>query len=190
MGVEKMVTGNDPASSADALAERFPLEEMPSHVPSSTRIGNPDEERDSPRRREVPQLEVEDLNQMSSLLDLNMRTLDPNYTYKFVNRSANIKMSRAKQKGYVFVDPDREPGIRTQLGESPDIQDGCYVVGDTVLMRCPRAKERARNKAKKKRALDRLGSPVRKFKKSADKLSQSLGEPVEVITTKDITDKE
>jgi hypothetical protein len=184
MGVEKMVTGNDPANSVDALAERFPAEQ-PAHVPSSTRIGNPDEERDRPRRREVPQLEVEDLNQMGSLLDLDMRTLDKNYTYKFVNRSANIKMARAKQKGYIFVDPEREPDIKTQVGESPDIQDGRYVVGDTVLMRCPRAKERARNKAKRKRALDRLGSQVRRFKKTADKVSQDLGEPVEVITDKE-----
>jgi hypothetical protein len=183
MAVEKMVKGNDPVGSAEVLAERFPLE-TPAHIPGSTRIGNPDEERDRSRRREVPQLEVEDLNQMGSLLDLDPRTLDKNYTYKFVNRSANIKLARAKQKGYVFVDPENED-IKTLVGESPDIQDGRYVVGDTVLMRCPRAKERARNKAKRKRALDRLGAPTRKFKKTADKLSQDLGEPVEVITDKE-----
>lgn len=184
MSVEKMVTGNDPAGSIDALAGRFPLDQ-PAFAPGSTRIGNPDEERDRPRRREAPQLEVEDLNQMGSLLDLDMRTLDKNYVYKFANRSANIKLARAKQKGYVFVDPEAEPDIKTTVGESPDILDGHYVVGDTVLMRCPRAKERARNKAKKKRALDRLGSQVRKFRKTADKLSQDLGEPVEVITDKE-----
>lgn len=146
-------------------------------------IGNPDAERDKPKGKGVPQLQVENLENLGTMHDLDQRSLDPNYTYRWVNLSANIKMARAKAKGYSFVDPDTEP-VSNLVGESPDVKDGHYVVGDTVLMRCPKPQWKGRRAAVRKKALNRLKGPERKFRKAAEEASSNYGEQVEVITDK------
>ena len=104
-----------------------------------------------------------------SLLDLDVESLNPNYTYRWV-RKDKVGVSRAKLRKYTPVDPDSKEGkaIRNALGDAPGIStDGLIQEGDLVLMRTPKQNFRARRKALHKEGERRLGVAKRRFKKLA-----------------------
>lgn len=139
---------------------------------------------DAPRvtnlSQEVPQLQVESLEHLGSMLELDVRLLDPNFKYRWVHKSP-IKVARAKSKGYKFCDPDSED-IKNVVGDSPEAEDGTITVGDLVLMRTPRTLYKARRKRIRIKGQQRLKGPIRKFRKEAQKASARYAEPVRVIT--------
>lgn len=143
-------------------------------------VTNPDAERDERRPRELPSVEVEDLESMGTMIELNQEDLDPNFKYRWVNFTG-IKMARAKAKGYSFVDPNSEE-IRNAVGDSPEVKDGKFVVGDVVLMRCPRTTHAARRRRLQKKGERRLKAVERKFRREAEAASTKFSEPVQVIT--------
>jgi hypothetical protein len=147
------------------------------------RIANPDAERDA--QKEVPQVEVESRENMGSMLDIDLESLDKAFKYRWVH-VAPIKVARAKQKGYVFVDADEET-IVNLVGDSPDTEGGRIRVGDVVLMKCPRTIHRARRKRVAEKTKIRLRGPKRKFKReaSSDQVRRRYGTPVAVITDKE-----
>lgn len=144
-------------------------------------VTNHDANRDGPRPKEIPQVQVEDLEQMGTLTELDTSGLDQNFKYRWVV-TIGIKMARAKARGYVFVDPTEEE-IRNAIGDAIEIRDGHYVIGDVVLMKCPRTTHAARRKRLQKKGERRLRSPERKFRKDADAASSKFSEPIQVITT-------
>lgn len=130
-------------------------------------------------------LTIESIDNLGSGLDLDLDSLNRDYTYRWVHKSPK-KVARARAKGYRLVDPQAEPAIRTVGGESPESTDGTYSVGDVVLMRVPKSTHKARRRALKKRGDQRLKGPERKFRRDAQVAGQARGlsEPIEVITTK------
>jgi hypothetical protein len=134
--------------------------------------------------KEVPQVEVHS-REISTLLDLDLETLDRAFKYRWVHKSP-LKTSRARARGYVTVDPNEEPEIKTVGGESPEIAaDGTYTLADVVLMKIDIAEHRARRVVQKRKTDKRLKGPVRKFKREAASKRDRSGDAIEVITTKD-----
>lgn len=144
---------------------------------------------DSPRvtnhshSEEVPTVSVESREHMGSMLELDVSCLDPNFKYRWVN-VAPVKVSRAKAKGYVPVDPDED--IQNLVGDSPDTEDGRVRVGDLILMKAPKALYKARRKKLAETTKSRLRGQKRKFKAEAQVKGQERYRiPVEVITDKE-----
>jgi hypothetical protein len=145
------------------------------------RIANPDPDREP--REQPPQVTVESREHMGSMLELDPSQLDKAFKYRWVN-VAPLKVSRAKAKGYRFVDPDE--GIVNAVGDSPDTEDGRVRVGDVVLMKCPRTVYRERRSRVATRTKTRLGVQKRKFKREAEARGiERYGQAVEVITDKE-----
>lgn len=142
---------------------------------------NPKSEEDRP-----PQVELQDRSNAGDVLDLDRRTLDRNYTYRWVYKSPT-KVGRTRARGYEIVNPQKEPGIRTTAGDAPGIApDGTYTTRDVVLMRVKRVVYGKRRTEIKGRTDERLKGQVKKFKNTARSESRKarLETPVEVITTK------
>lgn len=132
--------------------------------------------------KEAPQLKVESLENMGSMLELDLSALDPNFVYRWVHRS-NLKIARAKARGYRVVLADDEV-VKNVVGDSPETSDGTFQVGDVILMKTPRDIHKGRRVANRKRADRRLKGPVRKFRENAREASTNYSESIEVITDK------
>lgn len=131
-----------------------------------------------------PQVLVQDRTNPGDILDLDLKTLDKKYKYRWVFKSPT-KVGRARARGYEVVRPDAEPDIRTLAGDAPGTaEDNTYTVRDVVLMRCAKSVYLKRRKVVKVNTDERLKGQVKKFKSTARKLSARLEQPVEVITTK------
>lgn len=133
--------------------------------------------------QEVPIVDVQQQD-LGTLSQLDLSSLDPKYIYRLVHKS-NLKVARAKAKGYVIVRPEEEE-IKNAVGDSPEAEDGTYTVGDTVLMKCPKDTHRARRHHVKRKTDARLGAQKKKFRKTAKQVSRKAGIDIEVITDKDI----
>jgi hypothetical protein len=131
---------------------------------------------------EVPDLNVKS-RELATLSELDLSTLDPNFTYRLVHKSP-LKVARARARGYIIVDPAHET-ILNAVGEAPEAEDGTYRVGDTILMKLPKLTHRARRKAQKRKTDKRLRVPERKFRKQAAEKAALRGQDIEVITSKD-----
>ena len=143
-------------------------------------VTNPDPERDERRPKEPPQIEVESLESLGTLIELDPESLDPGYKYRWV-AMVGIKIARAKAKGYIYVNAADE-GIANRVGEMPDVKDNHFIVGDVVLMKCPRSTHAARRRRLQKKGEQRLKAPERKFRKEAEAVGSKFSEPVQVIT--------
>lgn len=144
-------------------------------------IANPDADRNPrPKRQEALDLKVESLENLGSMLELDPQTLDPNFKYRWVNEN-NLKVARARAKGYRAVDPEVEE-VRNAVGDSPEVVGGVYKVGDVVLMRTPISTYRGRRKAIAQKRDRRLKGPERKFRKEAEAQSERYGAPIEVVS--------
>lgn len=141
----------------------------------------------NPSPKEVPEIEVYS-RELSTLTDLNPDSLDPNFNYRWVHKSA-LKISRQRARGYTIVKPSEED-ILNAAGEAPEAADGTYTIGDVILMKIKKTDFRARKHAQKRKTDKRLKGPVRKFKRDAREKGASRGQIVEVITTKDPHGKE
>lgn len=144
-------------------------------------IANPDPSRNpKPRRQEALNLQVESLENLGSMLELDPSTLDPNFKYRWVNEN-NLKLARARAKGYRPVDPEIEE-VKNAVGDSPEVVGGVYKVGDVVLMRTPISTYRGRRQKIAQKRDRRLKGPVRKFKREAQEQSERRGERIEVVS--------
>lgn len=144
-------------------------------------IANPDPSRNpKPRRQEALNLQVESLENLGSMLELDPSTLDPNFKYRWVNEN-NLKVARARAKGYRPVDPEIEE-VKNAVGDSPEVVGGVYKVGDVVLMRTPISTYRGRRQQIAQKRDRRLKGPVRKFKREAQEQSERRGERIEVVS--------
>lgn len=136
------------------------------------------------RTQEVPEVEVQS-RELSTLTELAPDTLDSDYVYRLVHKSP-LKVSRARARGYVIVDPNIEEIKILATGQSPEAADGTYTIGDTILMKLRKVEYRARRIASKKKTDKRLKGPVRKFKRTAqEKVQGRYNQSVEVISKKD-----
>lgn len=133
--------------------------------------------------KEVPQVEVQERD-LGTLVELDLSTLDPGFTYRWVNKS-QLKVARAKAKGFKIVDPAEDEGIHNLFGDDIEAQDGTYTVGDVVLMKMPKERHKARRHMVRRKTDQRLKGPVKKFRKVARDVSESRGQRIEVITNKD-----
>lgn len=122
---------------------------------------------------------------VQSLLQVDLNSLDKRFKYRWVN-VAPIKVSRARQKGYEFVDPS-DKSLRNIVGDALDTsEDGRVRVMDVVLMRVPKGRYAANREKVKDRTKTRLGAPKRRFKKEAQAQTRSrYGVATEVITDKE-----
>ena len=145
-------------------------------------IANPDPDR-KPKPKEVAEIKVEPQEYLGSMLELDLAKLDPNFSYRWVHKS-NLKIARAKAKGYRVVKPDEEQ-IQNVVGDSPETEDGTFTVGDVILMKCPKSLHKARRERVKTKVERRLKGPMRKFRKDAQAKSMHFSEPIEVITDKE-----
>lgn len=150
-------------------------------------IANPDPDRDSPTQSrpkpEVPDLDVQSLEDAGSMLALDLDRLDPDFVYRWVNVDPR-KIGRAKARGYVFVDPEEEQ-IANTVGDAPEVKDGRYVVVDVVLMKCRLSVRKNRRRKLRQQSEARLKGPERKFRKEASESSKHYSERIEVITDKE-----
>jgi hypothetical protein len=127
---------------------------------------------------------INSTNEFQSMLDLDLSTLDPNFTYRFAN-VAPLKVARWKARGYTIVDATQESGIRNAVGDAPEAEDGTYRVGDLVLMKVPKTLRKARRRALAKKRDQRLKGPEKQFRHQARKKGRRYSTPVEVITDKE-----
>lgn len=132
--------------------------------------------------KEVPQVEVIQQD-LGSLSQLDSRTLNPKFVYRFVHKSS-LKVARAKARGYVIVKPEEET-ILNAVGDSPEAEDGTYTIGDVVLMKCPKDVHRARRHHTKRKTDARLGAQKKKFSRTAKQAARRAGVDIEVITDKE-----
>ena len=133
--------------------------------------------------KEVPQVEVQERD-LGTLSEIDPSTLNPDFNYRFVHYSP-LKISRAKAKGYVVVDPAEEEGIKNVYGDPVDDTGGVYRIGDVVLMKVPKLRHKARRNLIKRKSEARLRGPTKRFKRDARDASVQRGVDVEVITNKD-----
>lgn len=135
-------------------------------------------------RQQQEALDIEVQNrELSTLLELDLKSLDPKYIYRWAYKSP-LKVARQRARGYVIVNPAEEK-ILDAVGESPEAADGTYTLGDVVLMKILKEEYRARRHAQKRRTDKRLKGPTRKFKRTAQGKTDRSGQPVEVITNKE-----
>lgn len=149
-------------------------------------IANPDPDRDEPQpkpKREVPELDVQSLEDAGSMLALNLDMLDPDFVYRWVNVDPR-KIGRAKARGYTFVIPDEE-NLENTVGDAPEVKDGRYTVADVVLMKCRKSVRKNRRKKLREHTEARLKGPERKFRKEAADSSKRYSRQIDVITDKE-----
>ena len=159
---------------------------MPAERTEGPVVANPDPNRGKQPGRnpkpEVPELNVQSLEDAGSMIALDPDSLDPEFSYRWVNVDPR-KIGRAKARGYVYVKSDE--GIMNTVGDSPEVKDGRYYVMDVVLMKCRVDVRKARRRKNHKRTQARLKGPERKFRKEAAQESQRYSERIEVITDKE-----
>lgn len=149
-------------------------------------ITNPDPDRDTAQpqpKQEVPELNVQSLEDAGSMLALNLDMLDPDWVYRWVNVDPR-KVGRAKARGYIFVNASEEL-LENTVGDAPEVKDGRYVVADVVLMKCRKTVRLHRRKKIRQQSEARLKGPERKFRKEASEGSRRYSERIEVITDKE-----
>jgi len=133
-------------------------------------------------------ISIESIEHMGSNLDLDPRSLERGYRYRWVYR-APVKVSRAKARGYAVVDPASHQPIMNFAGDIlQPVEDGTITVGDVVLMRTPEQHYRGRRKLLRKKTGEKLKGPTKSFKEKAKQEKQRnrrLSENIEVITNKD-----
>ncbi len=153
-------------------------------TPPTTNIDpDRDKRRSSNSKPEVPELNVQSLEDAGSMLSLDTDMLDSDFTYRWVNVDPR-KVGRAKARGYVFVNADEEV-LHNTVGDSPEVKDGRYTTMDVVLMKCRKTVRQHRRKKLRTQSEARLKGPERKFRKEAAQESKRYSERIEVITDKE-----
>jgi hypothetical protein len=121
----------------------------------------------------TPDFSVLSRENMATLLDLDTKTLDPAFKYRWVNKTST-KFSRAKLRGYILVEPDKEE-IKTLGGGEPDIStDGYYQCADVVLMKVPKARYKQRRILVRKKTQQRLTSVTKQAKRRMRKAKRDV----------------
>lgn len=160
--------------------------DQPETKPGSMR--NPQAPRLTSILNEETALSIESYSHMGSNLDLDPRSLESGYKYRWVFR-APAKVSRAKAKGYAVVNPATHPKkIRNFAGEElVPVEDGTFTVGDVVLMRTRKDLYLGRRKKLKLRTKEKLDGQVGEFKNKAKREAKraKLSQGIRTITNED-----
>lgn len=91
-----------------------------------------------------------------SLQQLDPETIDPEMKYRFVYNQ-DMRLARMKAKGYDFVVP--EDGVRLKEALVGNIDGlGHILVGDSVLMRCPKRRYDRRRRGIRELTEARMGT--------------------------------
>ena len=120
-----------------------------------------------PAKQEAPKapepVTVQQPRDISSALELDPRTTDPNMHYRWV-RNDPLRITKARLKGYDIVKASKDgPSPVVSVG---DAADGTIRVGDVILMACSKAQHelgRAKVKADADDRLRRVTQPVKKL---------------------------
>lgn len=91
-----------------------------------------------------------------SLLQLNPETIDPEMKYRFVFNMP-MRLARMKAKGYDFVVPEDNVKLKEALVSQTD-GEGHILVGDSVLMRCPKRRYDRRRRGIRELTEARMGT--------------------------------
>lgn len=176
-----IASGNDPSRVADDPDEgEDDDEDNESEDQPRTLEGQPAQKRseDDPDVRLI-----QGRQSAGERLDLDPRTLDKGFTYRWVNKSQKY-VSRRKAKGYVVVDPRRESKIKNYAGEVLEPHaDNTYTEQDAILMKCPKRIHRIRRAAVELDAQNRLGVKKKQIRKGF--MRKARGANVEVIDTQE-----
>lgn len=105
----------------------------------------------------VPNVRLEQMKfRDADFLGLDPRTIKPELHYRWVRVDSNGRsVVRKKARGYHVV--TQKDGVRT-LVEADKRADGAIVIGDSVLMACPRQLHEERQRFLHKRSEDILAS--------------------------------
>lgn len=116
-----------------------------------------------------------------SVLQLDPETLDPDMKYRFIFNHPN-RIARLQMRGYEFVTEDDAVKLRyTVAGQVDD--SGHILVGDSVLMRCPRKRYDRRRRDIRERTDARMGEAASaKALEEIQNVSRDTGIPVPTIT--------
>lgn len=122
-----------------------------------------------PAKQEAPkapeQVTVRQPRDISSALELDPKTTDPNMHYRWV-RNDPLRITKARLKGYEVVKASKDGP--TPMVSVDDAADGTIRVGDVILMACTKAQHalgRAEVKSTADDRLRRVTQPVKKLAK-------------------------
>lgn len=121
-----------------------------------------------PAKQETPKapepVTVQQPRNISSALELDPRTVDPNMHYRWV-RNDPLRITKARLKGYDIVKATKDgPTPYVSVGDSAD---GTIRVGDVILMACTKAQYELGRVEVKQTADDRLRRVTQPVKKLA-----------------------
>jgi hypothetical protein len=119
----------------------------------------------------------------ASPLQLNPSSIDPDMKYRFVFNNPN-RLSRMKMKGYDFVTIGEGVELREAVAGQTN-GDGHILVGDLVLMRCPKKRYDRRRRDVQTLTNERMGDGAAAAKAIADikQIAEETGLPSRVITS-------
>lgn len=119
----------------------------------------------SKAEKKLPEVQAQELREVSTLLELDPATMDPVRHYRWV-RSHPLQVGKARMRGY-SVEEKREGGVRTLAGFLDETGDSTMRVGDVILMSCDLKEYRKRKRVQLKTAESRLSAPAKQFKRNA-----------------------
>lgn len=117
-----------------------------------------------PKEPKLPKVVAQELREVSTLLELDTSTTDPNKHYHWFRENA-LRVGKAKMRGYTIV--HESDGVKTLAGYTDSSADGIMRVGDTILMCCDLEEWRKRKRLQTRTAESRLSAPAKQFKRNA-----------------------
>lgn len=118
-----------------------------------------------------------------SIHDLDESTMDPTRHYRWVYRGGDgLKVARAKLRGY-RTEKLTKGGVRP-IAEVDSAGDGAIVIGDTVLMSCPKTRHETSRQKLHQHNEARLAATTAALEEKARQTLPS-GTPVQLITDPD-----
>jgi hypothetical protein len=116
-----------------------------------------------------------------SIMQLDPESLDPGQKYRFVFNHQN-RISRMQMKGYTFVTEDDGVRLKYEIVGALD-SSGHILVGDSVLMRCPKNRYDRRRRDVRERTEARMNeSGSAQAKNDIEDMAQRTHIPTPIIT--------
>lgn len=121
-----------------------------------------------------------------SILQLDPDTIDPEMKYRFVYNQ-DMRLARMKAKGYDFVDASDGVKLREALVGKVN-GEGHILVGDTVLMRCPKRRYDRRRRGIRELTEARMGTGAeggvaQQAIRDIERVADNTGLPSKIITS-------
>lgn len=121
-----------------------------------------------------------------SLLQLDPETIDPEMKYRFVYNQ-DMRLARMKAKGYDFVDVSDGVKLREALTGKVN-GEGHILVGDSVLMRCPKRRYDRRRRGIRELTEARMGTEAeggvaQQAIRDIERVADNTGLPSKIITS-------